>query len=138
MTDLAKRGPLGLKVPKPEKPKFRKPMRKKAKQRSKNFTQHNDPVYLTRVRLLPCVACGAPAPSEAHHCRDLPPHNEQGLYARLPGAGIRSGDKDAIPLCRSCHDLFHRHRGEFHVHYGKDYGFIPATRAALSPGEIDF
>ena len=138
--DIANRGPLGLKSPKPEKPKYRRPMRPRAKKRSENKTEYEDPVYLTKVRLLPCVACGAPAPSEAHHCRDRPPNDEQGLYTRLPGGALKSGDRDAIPLCRRCHDLFHRHRGEFNAKYGPDYGFIAPTRATLSddPAEIDF
>lgn len=138
MTDLMGRGPLGLKAPKPAKPKARQPMRRRAKKRSDNITQHDDTVYLTRVRLLPCIACGAPAPNEAHHCRDWPDQDEQGLYTRLPGAAMRSGDRDAIPLCKDCHDQFHLRRSEFHALHGKDYGFIAPTRAALAPGEIDF
>ncbi len=99
-----------------------------------------DPAYLYAVRELPCAACGKPAPSESHHPRDLPPFDEQGLYKRLPSAGRKSHDHDAIPLCGpdGCHKLFHLRRSEFHRLYGPDYGFIATTRAMLSHMEIDF
>jgi len=114
--NLSNRGPLGLRSPKP------KP----------------DPAYLARVRELPCCACGKYGPSEAHHCRDLPDYEERGLYSQLPGAARRSGDRDTIPLCQNDHWMFHNRRDEFHAEYGKDYGYIPTTRAALSDMEIDF
>lgn len=94
--------------------------------------------YLRRVRGLSCCACGRPGPSEAHHCRDLPDYDEQGLYQRLPAAAQKSGDRDAIPLCPFCHRLFHLRRGEFHALYGRDYSHIGPTRARLSEHEIDF
>lgn len=97
-----------------------------------------DNAYLNKVRQMRCITCGAPAPSEAHHCRDLPDFDERGLYQRLPGAARKSGDHDAVPLCPPCHWLFHNRRSEFHAKYGKDYGFIGPTRAAADAMEIDF
>lgn len=97
-----------------------------------------DPAYLDQVRGEPCAACGRPGPSEAHHCRDVPPFEEQGLYQRLPGNSRKSGDRDAIPLCPEDHRLFHASRRTFHERYGPDYGYIAPTRAKLSDMEIEF
>ena len=116
MSNLAGKGPLGLKTKKLPK----------------------NPAYLNKVRSLPCACCGKPGPSEAHHCRDLPDHDERGLYERLPAAALKSGDRDAIPLCQHCHWKFHNRRSEFHARAGKDYGHIAPTRAALSHMEVSF
>lgn len=113
---LMDRGPLGQKQPRP------KPNR----------------AHIAKVKALPCVICGAPPPSDAHHCRDLPDYDEQGLYEWLPGAASKSGDRDTIPLCQPCHWDFHNRRGAFHAVNGKDYGYIAPTRAAVSDAEIDF
>lgn len=51
--------------------------------------------YLDWVKTLPCVGCGA-TPSDPHHVT--------GMYR---GAGKRSPDCLAIPLCRPCHDRLH-------------------------------
>ncbi len=96
-----------------------------------------DPAYLAAVRALPCVCCGK-QPVEAHHCRDMPVHDERGLYDRVPGAALKSSDRDAIPLCPHHHRMFHLNRSEFHAEYGRDYGFIGPTRAAISDLELDF
>ena len=95
--------------------------------------------YMAKVKSLHCVACGAPPPNDAHHCRDRPDFDERGFYHRLPGAGQKSDDRDTIPLCRACHRMFHENRAEFHRLYGRDYGYIPIVRAALEPiEEIQF
>lgn len=113
--NLAAKPPLGLKPPK-VKP---------------------DPAYLAKVRAKPCVCCGVYG-VEAHHCRDLPDHNERGLYQRLPGAAQKSGDRDAIPLCQFHHRMFHLERETFHENYGRDYSYIGPTRAAITEQEIDY
>jgi hypothetical protein len=97
-----------------------------------------NPEHLDKVRAEYCVTCGAPPPNDAHHCRDMPPLGEQGLYTRLPGASLKSADEDAITLCRDCHDLFHRDRGQFRALNGFDFEYLSVTRAAVSGGEIDF
>ena len=97
-----------------------------------------DAAYLGAVRQLPCCACGRHAPSEAHHCRDMPDYDERGLYERLPGAAQKSGDRDAIPLCGTCHWEFHNRRLTFHALHGRDYTYIGPTRAAISKMEVDF
>lgn len=96
-----------------------------------------NPAYLARVHELPCVCCGA-FPVEAHHCRDMPPFDERGRYERLPAAGRKSGDRDAIPLCPNHHAMFHLQRSGFHALFGVDYQYIATTRATLDDMEIDF
>ena len=54
--------------------------------------------HLAFIRLLPCVACGKPAPSEAAHVRT----------GTDVGTGIKPGDRYAIPLCTACHAKQHR------------------------------
>lgn len=97
-----------------------------------------NPAYLAKVRAQYCVTCGSPPPNDPHHCRDMPPLSEQGLYTRLPGAGMKSADEDAITLCRECHDMFHRDRARFRKLYGYDFEYLFVTRAAVSDEEIGF
>jgi hypothetical protein len=54
--------------------------------------------HLAFVRLLPCVACGKAAPSEAAHVRT----------GTDCGAGVKPGDRYAVPLCTACHAKQHR------------------------------
>lgn len=97
-----------------------------------------NPRHLAKVRAQHCVTCGAPPPNDPHHCRDMPPLGEQGLYRRLPGMSLKSADEDAITLCRGCHDMFHRDRARFHKLYGYDFEYLFVTRAAVSDEEIGF
>ena len=96
-----------------------------------------DAVYFSGVKSLPCCCCGAAGPSDGHHCMDRPPADVS-VYRYFGGIADRSADFDAIPLCRECHDLFHRNHGEYARRYGPDYQHIPTTRAALSHMEIDY
>lgn len=61
--------------------------------------------YLNFVRSLPCAACMAPAPSEAHHAIDV------GLH---PGMGRKASDLHAMPLCRVCHAKLHAGDARLH------------------------
>ena len=54
--------------------------------------------HLAFVRQLPCVACGKAAPSEAAHVRT----------GTDGGAGMKPGDRYAVPLCAACHARQHR------------------------------
>ena len=54
--------------------------------------------HLAFIRLLPCVACGKVAPSEAAPVRT----------ATDGGVGMKPGDRYAIPLCTACHAKQHR------------------------------
>ena len=54
----------------------------------------------------------------------------------MPAAGLRSDDRDAIPLCGpgGCHAMFHLERNQFHLKFGRDYLYIGASRNLV---EID-
>ena len=54
--------------------------------------------HLAFIRLLPCVACGKAAPSEAAHVRT----------GTDGGVGMKPGDRYAFPLCTACHAKQHR------------------------------
>jgi hypothetical protein len=97
-----------------------------------------NPAHIGAIKACDCIACGRAGPSEAHHCRDLPDFNDRDIYMRVPGAGMKSADEDALPLCQPCHRMFHLERAEFHALYGKDYLLIPLARALVLPLEIGF
>lgn len=52
--------------------------------------------YLDHVRARPCCYCTAPGPSDPHH------------YRGVKGTGCKPSDLFTVPLCRRCHDNFHR------------------------------
>jgi hypothetical protein len=57
----------------------------------------NSAAYLAAIRQLPCCACGAPSPSDAHHLK-------AGTGER--GMAMKATDRYAVPLCRGpegCH-----------------------------------
>lgn len=93
--------------------------------------------HIEKIKSLPCITCHHHAPSEAHHCRDLP-DADHNIYQHTPGAGMKSADEDSIPLCQPCHWMFHNDRGTFHTLYGRDYLWIPLARADAADLEIDF
>lgn len=81
--------------------KRKKPMsRVAAKQRSAE--EGGDEAYLAFIRSLPCCACGARAPSHAHH--------ETGGGR---GKGQKAPDRRTLPLCFRCHRQFHDLNGRF-------------------------
>jgi hypothetical protein len=142
--------PLGLKDrTRKDAPKLRKPVRRISAKRAahrKSDAGNDGMDYMGAVKSLPCVACGAThRPRDAHHCKDLPPLGEDGPYQKSPHKHRRTGDYDTIPLCEFyCHndgpDSFHKNRTAWRERHGPDYGFIPATRAAVAAinGTIDF
>ncbi|MEQ1066312.1 hypothetical protein ABLB96_14735 [Acinetobacter sp. XH1741] len=56
-----------------------------------------DSKRLAEVRKLPCMRCGAPAPSQAAH-------SNSGKHGK--GKGIKASDEFTVPLCYKCHFLF--------------------------------
>lgn len=46
--------------------------------------------YLAFVRRLPCCSCGNDGPCDPHHL------------------STRSNDLSCVPLCRTCHQIYHR------------------------------
>ena len=81
-----------------------------------------DPAYLAAVRELPCCVCGR---------RGVDPH-----HTGKSGVGMKSSDRDTIPLDRLCHRNLHDLRG-FFKGWDKDRrrewesAMIEATRAKL-------
>jgi hypothetical protein len=68
--------------------------------------------HMGRVKELDCVACGAPGPSQAHHCT---------------GGGMRRDDFKTIPLCYACHqgpEGYHARKKPWVAKYGPDHGFL--------------
>lgn len=58
-----------------------------------------DSKRLAEVRKLPCMRCGAPAPSQAAHSNS----SKDGK-----GRSIKASDQFTIPLCFKCHAAFDR------------------------------
>jgi len=63
--------------------------------------------YLDHVRQKPCIACGAPPPSDPHHL----------LSGVMGGKG---SDASCIPLCREHHREYH---DKGHAAFEKAHGF---------------
>lgn len=58
-----------------------------------------DPAFLAFVRLRPCRACDAPAPSQAAHLRGA----DAIFHKRETGKGETPSDRWTLPLCEPCH-----------------------------------
>lgn len=54
--------------------------------------------HLAFVRQLPCLSCGASAPSQAAHVR----------ASKDAGTGTKPGDRYTVPLCALCHHQQHQ------------------------------
>jgi hypothetical protein len=107
------RGPLGQKAPKPERGTAR------AKR------------HLAAVKALPCVICGMPGPSDAHH-----------VFHDRYGTG-KASDFATIPLCKLHHqdgpEAIHNGKATWREKHGPDYGFLEQVRADIERNEtIDF
>lgn len=135
MTDLAQRGPMGLKPLKADKPKS-KGMRRVSAKRAAYLASDKGKeafAYMGDVKCLPCAVCGAPPPSIAHHC----------IHGRF--STKRASDFDVIPLCTFHHDhghpeAIHTNKAAWAAKHGPDTGFIQQTRARVKEmrESIDF
>jgi len=128
-------GPLGQKKPKQkrvEPPLMRKkPMRKvsakKAAHRRSKAGQ-DGLAHMARVKALPCVICGAPGPSDAHHCIS-------GRYGAR-----KASDFETVSLCAHCHrypypNAIHSGKESWEARNGKDYEYLPVVADMLA-GEL--
>lgn len=80
--------------------------------------------HMGRVKQLPCIICGHPPPSEAHHCRS-------DFMAR--------DDFKTIPLCKPCHtgpQGYHTAKETWEAENGPDHSFLAAVEDALA-GELN-
>jgi hypothetical protein len=76
--------------------------------------------HMAAVKALPCVACGAPPPSSAHH---------------VTGDKQPRSDWRVIPLCYACHqgpNGYHLAKRSWVARHGPDYGFLDRVAAALN------
>lgn len=98
--------------PKPQKrKKVKKPMKRwKRPSKSKAASQH-----LADVKGCNCAVCGASAPSDAHHTRS--DHHGR----------PRASDWATIPLCKHCHNFYHKAKNIWEESLCKDYALIPET-----------
>jgi hypothetical protein len=71
-----------------------------------------DRFYLAFLKRFPCVACGSCRLVDAAH---FGPH----------GVATKASDLDALPLCRKCHEEYHRSAVEFAQSKGID---VPALQ----------
>lgn len=80
--------------------------------------------YMRAVKRLPCAVCGAPPPSDAHHCI----HDRYGVR--------KASDCSVIPLCKTHHqdgpEAIHNGKETWRAKHGADHGFIKSTRAAVA------
>ena len=106
---LTWRGPLGLKQPKPER----------------NTTKSR--AYMRRVKMLPCVICGAAPPSDAHH-----------VICERYGQS-KTSDYDVIPLCKRHHqngpEAIHNGKRSWIEKHGNDFDYIPLVKKMLGDSD---
>jgi hypothetical protein len=105
--NFANKPPLGLKEPKP-------------KRKTDAGKKH-----MGRVKLLSCVICGKPGPSDAHH---------------VTGDKKLRDDFRVIPLCFDCHrgpNGYHASKATWEATNGKDYEFLPVVADMLA-GELTY
>lgn len=83
--------------------------------------------HMGRVKALPCVICGRPGPSDAHHviC---------GRYGTR-----KAPDTHVIPLCKAHHqygpDAIHNGKASWVAKYGQDTEYLPVVADMLA-GEL--
>lgn len=66
---------------------------------AKRLEADRSAAYLAYVRTHPCAFCGQAPPSDPHHIATGP--GESGMGRKVP-------DFQTVPLCRTCHDSYHR------------------------------
>lgn len=78
-----------------------------SKPTNRSPSEGGDPAYLAFVRQLPCCApgvrpCESPTPQHAHHSTGA-------------GMGLKSSDRETMPLCWFHHAEFHQGNGAFEL-----------------------
>lgn len=73
--------------------------------------------HMRRVKMLPCVICKRPGPSDAHHI----------ICDRYGSA--KASDFETIPLCKSCHqdgpEAIHNGKASWVKRHGPDHSYLP-------------
>jgi hypothetical protein len=89
-------------------PKPQKPVRGTAEARR----------YMAAVAQLACICCGRFA-VQVHHA----------IHGRFSQG--KASDFDTLPICPEHHDMLHQRPGEWKRHYGSDFDYLPAVKAAV-------
>jgi hypothetical protein len=98
------------------------PMRRvSAKEKARKATEKAQGAWehMAAVKMLPCIACGAAPPSQAHH---------------VTGDKKPRSDWRVIPLCYACHQGplgYHAAKRSWVEQYGPDYEFLPLVADLL-------
>lgn len=97
---------------------FKPPISERMKRKPKRERDGDDEAYLAKLRQLPCVVCGNPAPNTVHHLR----------RTGQSGMGLRSPDKFALPMCMEgfsgktdCHGQVQR-KSKYELEWFKRHG----------------
>jgi len=83
--------------------------------------------HMGRVKMLPCVCCGAHPPSDAHHCKSRG-------YKGNPEIMMRD-DFKTIPLCKNHHqgaEGYHTSKSTWEATFGPDHEYLPVVAAMLA------
>ena len=99
MPDLAGRGPLGLKPPRPERGSAGK-------------------AHMARIAQRPCAACGKPGPSSVHHCIS-------GRYGQRKASDMDT--IPLCWECHQGPNGIHANKAAWQERHGPDYLLIPAN-----------
>ena len=78
-------------------------------------TPPRDPAHIARVKALPCIICGAPGPSDAHHV----------IHDR---ATVPKNDRRVLPMCKPCHqtgpNAIHAGTKAWKRAHGNDFDYL--------------
>ena len=121
MVSLTGRPGIGPKQPKaakgPRKPIPRRSAKRKAYMASD--ARKAGLAHMKRVKGLPCICCGAPGPSCAHH---------------VTGDGKPRDDMRVLPLCYDCHQGqhgYHNAKAAWVAMHGPDLEMLPRVQIML-------
>ena len=100
----------------------KKPMRKRSKKRASYMAsqaRQDGLAHMGRVKALPCICCGAPPPSQAHH---------------VTGDKMPRDDMRVLPLCYECHqgpNGYHAAKRTWVARHGPDYMLLDKVSEML-------
>ncbi len=100
------------------------PLRKRSPKRAKYMAspeREAGAAHMLAVKALPCICCGHPPPSYAHH---------------VTGDRMPRNDFRVLPLCYACHQGpqgYHADKANWVAKHGPDYGLLPRIAEMLAP-----
>lgn len=113
-----KRTPLARKAPLKAKARLA-PRSKKRRDKAASAEGRREREHLLAVKMLPCVICNAPPPSEAHHC----------IHDRYSAAKV--SHFQTIPLCAAHHRIgpnaIHEGKETWRRRFGADHSYLIAV-----------